>query len=586
MSNTKNTAKDNGYPYDTCISLGTAKASIRKIARLAFFITLMLFFTSILSLNVSANDVSTYNLEDVGVTIDLPNDFAVFTRDIDPNDPNLELYGLTKESMETLMKNGNIYLNAWNTTIDYEIVVTMTDNSIRDFAMFSDSTLLTMMSGLYDEYEKLGISYIKSEIYNTKNQKYVKIYISQPSNGTTVYGLQYYTVVNYKATNITMHSYSGVIDESREAILEKIVSSAFFADSYVPDEIIQPTDAFLYTDPETGISFRVPANWEKSVFSKERQFLSAKFTSIYDSGISIMFGAVDVWNSLSAEERKGLSRKDINNQAITKSDVAEMLNIKESEIRIKTYGGKEYFFAETNSSQDVLGLPLVIKMTYLYRIENGYDFSFQFSSDSTSPYYKDFESLLESVKYPFTESESRNLNSSTNDKAQFDNNNSWLSNLIFSLLITVIIHPTPIWIYRYGIKKAPVEPNKAKKIVIIDAIIVTIIWALFAFLNEGSKLSFVAIILWSSICYSSLTKGKRRLTAEPGIYRDVSSNNSSFILDEKDRFEKQGNARPSISARSHTLNQKTFCRFCGTELRADSVFCHKCGKKNGGIETR
>ena len=84
---------------------------------------------------------------------------------------------------------------------------------------------------------------------------------------------------------------------------------------------------------------------------------------------------------------------------------------------------------------------------------------------------------------------------------------SGISALFFSLLLTLIIHPLPIWIYRYIIREKPVAPQTAKKIVIIDAVIVFIIMFFLAAKAGGSPISFFALFLWSKVCYSSLTKG-------------------------------------------------------------------------------
>lgn len=79
--------------------------------------------------------------------------------------------------------------------------------------------------------------------------------------------------------------------------------------------------------------------------------------------------------------------------------------------------------------------------------------------------------------------------------------------LLIDLLITVIIHPMPIWIYRYIIRKAPVVPKTAKRIVIIDTIIVVAIMLFITYFEDGGQLSFAAVFLWSKVSYSSLTKG-------------------------------------------------------------------------------
>ena len=171
---------------------------------------------------------SSYKLDELGMSIELPQDYIVFTRDIKSNDPNLSAYGLTRDELYSLMVDGCIYLNAWDKDLNYEIIVTMTDSPVEDFNLYSDTALMDLASSAEDEYRNYGITYIKSELYQHSQAKFIKIYISQQSNGSTVYGLEYSTVYNSKAINITLQSYSGKINSSKEAILKEIVDSVRF----------------------------------------------------------------------------------------------------------------------------------------------------------------------------------------------------------------------------------------------------------------------------------------------------------------------------------------------------------------------
>ena len=171
---------------------------------------------------------NSYKLDELGMSIELPQDYVVFTRDIKSNDPNLSAYGLTRDALYSLMVDGCIYLNAWDKDLNYEIIVTMTDSPLEDFNLYSDTTLTDLASSAEEEYRNYGITYIKSELYQHSQAKFIKIYISQQSNGSTVYGLEYSTVYNRQAINITLQSYSGKINSDKEAILKKIVDSVCF----------------------------------------------------------------------------------------------------------------------------------------------------------------------------------------------------------------------------------------------------------------------------------------------------------------------------------------------------------------------
>lgn len=175
-----------------------------------------------------AQEADTYQLTEPELRLSLPAGYVVFTRDIDENDPNLALYGLTKESISTLMTQRHIYFNAWDQEISHEIIVTMTDSPIDNMQQLSDTELADLQDSFAPEYEKAGITYLTSKVYEHPQVTFLKIYISQFNDDNAVYGLQYYTIYEGKAINITLQSYSGEIDDAKEAIIKQIVDSAVF----------------------------------------------------------------------------------------------------------------------------------------------------------------------------------------------------------------------------------------------------------------------------------------------------------------------------------------------------------------------
>ena len=112
----------------------------------------ILMFMLLLSFPVKAFAVSqTYSLDALGMSIDIPSEYVVFTRDIADDDPNLSAYGLSKNDMADLMESGNIYLNAWDKDVNFEIIVTMIDSTISDFNLMSDTMLNTLGTSFEDK---------------------------------------------------------------------------------------------------------------------------------------------------------------------------------------------------------------------------------------------------------------------------------------------------------------------------------------------------------------------------------------------------------------------------------------------------
>lgn len=350
---------------------------------------------------------TTYELDKLGMSIELPSDYIVFTRDIKANDPNLSAYGLTKDGLSSLMQERSIYLNAWDEDINYEIIVTMLDSPFVDYNQFSDTSLSAFISALETEYDGLGITMIRSEFYQHSQAKFAKIYISQPNNGETAYGLQYHTVYNGKAINITLQSYSGKIDSSKETVLKKIVDSAHFDTEPQFNPPPTQTEAFTYTDPTSGMTFTVPANWVEEPMFEEREFIDVKFVSKLEEGLAIIFASEDMLSDgfleesgVSGIEKLLVSRSDLDNSMLTKADVAAMYGESESAVSIVTCGNKEYYIFETVQSGTAYGMTMKVPMTILLRCENGFMYMFQFCGTTDNPYYGDFVDLLNSVKYP------------------------------------------------------------------------------------------------------------------------------------------------------------------------------------------
>lgn len=342
---------------------------------------------------------NTFRLADLNLSVDIPSDLVTFTRDIKQNDPNLDLFGLSKAQMDSMMKDGNIYLNAIDPDVAFEVVVTKIESPLNDFFYLSNTELGVLASSFTDGYKGTGLTVIKHEIYEHPQAKFIKIYIKQPNGNSTAYGLQYYTVYDGKAINFTIHSYTGSLTSKNEATIKQIVDSVVFDISPVKDTG-KDTPQFTYSDSKSGVSFTVPANWEKENLSQERETLDVKFVSTKEKGCTIMYGSTDMWAAASADDRKGYSRADINNSIFTKDDIAELNGIPSSQVSMVTLGGKEYYKVTQEKNNDIYGINVSYSTTVLTRIDNGVMYTFYFLGSNSSQQYTEFEKMVGSVVYP------------------------------------------------------------------------------------------------------------------------------------------------------------------------------------------
>lgn len=496
--------------------------------------TLLIFCFVLCLLPVSAFAATgTYDLDELGMSIELPSDHVVFTRDIEANDPNLSAYGLTKEGLSSLMQERSIFLNAWDEDVNYEIIITMMDSPLEDYNLLSDTTLAAVVSSFETEYASAGITFIRSDIYQHSQAKFAKIYISQPNNGETAYGLQYNTVYNGKAINITMQSYSEKIDANKESILKKVVDTVHFnTDPQLTSPPTQ-TEAFTYTDPASGMIFTVPANWVEEPMFKEREFIDVKFVSNLEEGLAIIFASEDMLSDgfleesgVSGFEKLLVSRSDLDNSILTKADVAAMYGESESAVSMVTYGNKEYFIYETVQSGSAYGMTVKVPMTILVRCENGFMYMFQFCGTKDNPYSADFEKLVNSVKYPVFE----------DDEVVRD------QVLGSYLLLAIIVLITLILIIVFACRSA----SKKKAI---------------------KKKSQVAPTITEESIARTVPEAPQIKTQE-------------VLPPEPPTKESEPELEPTPAPLIETTEPETsFCHRCGNKLMSGSLFCNKCGTK-------
>ena len=406
-----------------------------------FAVTLTVLLLLSIQFNISVFAASnTYDLDELELQVTIPNGYLVITRDTPASDPIFSDLGTTKSALISQFESSNIYLNAISDTYNEEVVVTMVKNSLTNFSLLSDTTLNTLASTLVSQYTNYGINVSKYDIYQLSQAKFIRLYFTDTDK--TVHGLQYYTIYDGKAMNFTMRSYEGSLSSRQETAIKTIVDSIKYDKAPPVADQGEDTNSFIYTDTDSGVTFTVPANWKQEAFSKDREVIDVKFVSTKEDGCTMIYGSTDMWEQMSASDRVGYTRADINNSAFTKSDIAAMYNTTADKISTVTYNGVQYFKGETSYTSDAYGVDITVKMTHLVRYDNGWMYMFQFGGTSTHERYSDFESLLKSVQYPAVSNvdavgvtnntTSNNFNNNTNE-------DSGVTAVVMLLVIVAII---------------------------------------------------------------------------------------------------------------------------------------------------
>lgn len=527
----------------------------------------------------------TYDLDELGMSIDILREYTVFTRDTPAGDPGYELYGVSKVDMDSVMESNNIYLDALSPNADKEIIVTKFDGFPEgySFDILSDEELSDVPETIKSIYEAAGLTVHKSEVYSHAQLKFIKTYCSIKAEGQTAYEVQYCTICDTKAISILLRS-SAEISSAAEKEFQLLINRTDFWNAKTAIK----TPSFLYTDTEFGVSFTVPENWTQAPLDEPRQVLGAKFVPNSADRILILFTRGDIYgneefqNALTPIGKKLLSRSDITGIVpMSEKDIAESIGVQESDVTMVTHGSKDYFSASTVISTTVNGAEISLPATYRICLENGYLYIFQFFGPVDSPYFADFETLMNSVEYPAISSDSADISDGYFQESSLGDI-TFLS-LIVGLVSIVSIYTLPIVIYRYEIVKKPVNKKKAKRIVVIYGICAFLVMnSLIIALNERGAASG-AIFLWSWVNYKILTGGKDNSNdAEEPFPGGSGPSEEAVVPSAGDGIE----ATAMEPMDTDPIPATVFCRWCGTQIPAESGFCHKCGKKLRGDDIK
>ncbi len=171
----------------------------------------------------------------------------------------------------------------------------------------------------------------------------------------------------------------------------------------------------VFSDPVSGISFSVPAGWKDT--TDEHSVDGAICVLEPEGGNSnVMIGVMvsDVFSEMSAEDRQylsdsGLSKEDMDTSILDEEYIrwyheSGLTAVDESNTRLETIGGKEYWVTDVTGTESISGVEMdCLNYSYL-NMENGVSRVFMLSSanqsDATNQKLEEaLREIVESAKY-------------------------------------------------------------------------------------------------------------------------------------------------------------------------------------------
>ena len=329
-----------------------------------------------LCISASRADQSCY-LPVLSMRVSVPDDWDVFTRNMDPDASVLKQYGETPESINDLLIPANIYLDAVPDGAQRELTIIMTENEIQDLSLFDDETLDYMQVLLGQRLEEQDISC--TDIRKRKIGE-ITYFIIDEENTQDQYAVECFTIHDYRTVIVTLYSYGEPVSDADRNMLMRLLETAQY--DVEPKVEILNKDAGkgttlqgpTYTDRYGTCTFTLPYGWSETNFTSDKQYLNVKFKRNDGSIDTIMFGVADLYSESGLSEDT-VPRSLVGENLFTEENLASM-GYDPASVTQVTYNGAWYYQTEMNT--DMMGLQH--KMIMLLACRNGYVYMFQFSA--------------------------------------------------------------------------------------------------------------------------------------------------------------------------------------------------------------
>lgn len=180
---------------------------MKVLSRIFSVLIVLVIAASALSVAVYAKSTS-YEIEELGMTLSIPNDMPAVTRHSKKNDPYFSKFNLDYKDTMNRFKDGNIYLQGIKQDNALTLTVTMTKDKnsekINNYAYLSSAQLKGVMNKYLNDN-----AYKSGSVVACNGLKYIFLTMSTKSGKKIIQAQQYLTIVNGMNINLTLAAPAG-----------------------------------------------------------------------------------------------------------------------------------------------------------------------------------------------------------------------------------------------------------------------------------------------------------------------------------------------------------------------------------------
>ena len=180
---------------------------MRRFASAIFTVAVCAVIVCSFALTAFAESTA-YEINKLHMSIPIPNNMIVLTRDSNEDDSFFKTFKLNYETTMSKLSDGNIYLEAVteDSALTLTVTMTKTEDSVKigSYSSLSDEKIANIMKKLRENK-----TYRDASPTEYKGIKYICLNMSFKNGKKTVQAIQYNTVMNGENINITMQAAPG-----------------------------------------------------------------------------------------------------------------------------------------------------------------------------------------------------------------------------------------------------------------------------------------------------------------------------------------------------------------------------------------
>lgn len=176
----------------------------------------------------------TITLPALKLSIESPEGWIVFTRDINDDDPALQQLNIDKTTLTKNMISGNVYFSALTEDQQTELNVSMiTSAQIRkvyDLNLLAEDAFAEMEQEYVAQRKRRGASVTQFSKFVHNQAAFIIVDYYQEFQRGNVYARDYITIINGQAITISLSTFAGNITDELASVLHNIVHNAVFSE--------------------------------------------------------------------------------------------------------------------------------------------------------------------------------------------------------------------------------------------------------------------------------------------------------------------------------------------------------------------